>query len=80
MDLTHGGRTINDMEKFDNPNSDDDQVNEKIELKIKLWYSWFHIKGSWSVHSFNGDYLYIPSEPGGRPQHGLLLFYKLISY
>ena len=36
MDLTHGGRTINDMEKFDNPNSDDDQVNEKIELKIKL--------------------------------------------
>ena len=36
MDLTHGGRTINDMEKFDNPNSDDDQVNEKIELKIKF--------------------------------------------
>ena len=32
MDLTHGGRTINDMEKFDNPNSDDDQVNEKIKL------------------------------------------------
>ena len=25
------------------------------------WYSWFHLKGSWSVHSFNGDYLSIPS-------------------
>ena len=23
----------------------------------KVRYSWFHIKGSWSVHSFNGDYL-----------------------
>ena len=23
-------------------------------------YSWFHIKGTWSVHSYNGDYLYIP--------------------
>ena len=26
-----------------------------------LLYSWFHIKGTWSVHSFNGDYLSIPS-------------------
>ena len=25
-----------------------------------LWYSWFHIKGTWSVHSFNGYYLSIP--------------------
>ena len=24
-----------------------------------LSYSCFHIKGSWSIHSFNGDYLYI---------------------
>ena len=23
-------------------------------------YSWFHIKGSWSVHSFDWDYLSIP--------------------
>ena len=23
-------------------------------------YSWFHIKVTWSVHSFNGDYLSIP--------------------
>ena len=25
-----------------------------------LSYSWFHIKGTWSVHSFNADYLSIP--------------------
>ena len=24
-------------------------------------YSWFHIKVTWSLHSFNGDYLSIPS-------------------
>ena len=27
-------------------------------------YSWFHIKGIWSVHSFNGDYLSIPEGTG----------------
>ena len=27
-------------------------------------YSWFHIKGTWSVHSFNGDYLSIPEGTG----------------
>ena len=27
-------------------------------------YSWFHIKGTWSVHSFNGDYLSIPKCTG----------------
>ena len=31
---------------------------------IKLSYSWFHIKGTWSVHSFNGDYLSIPECTG----------------
>ena len=24
----------------------------------------FHIKGTWSVHSFNGDYLFIPEGSG----------------
>ena len=28
-------------------------------VKMQVSYSWFHIKGTWSVHSFNGDYLYI---------------------
>ena len=27
-------------------------------------YSWFHIKGTFSVHSFNDDYLSIPERPG----------------
>ena len=27
-------------------------------------YSWFHIKGTWSEHSFNGDYLSIPKCTG----------------
>jgi len=27
-------------------------------------YSWFHIKGTWSVHSYNGDYLSIPKCTG----------------
>ena len=27
-------------------------------IKVQDMYSWFHIKGSWSVHSFDGDYLY----------------------
>ena len=27
--------------------------------EISVKYSWFHIKGTWSVHSFNGDYLSI---------------------
>ena len=31
---------------------------------IRLIYSWFHIKGTWSVHSFNGDYLTIPEGTG----------------
>ena len=26
---------------------------------IHIFYSWFHIIGTWSVHSFNGDYLSI---------------------
>ena len=29
--------------------------------KDSLSYSWFHIKGTWSVHAFNGDYLSILS-------------------
>ena len=28
---------------------------------FRLTYRWFHIKGTWSVYSFNGDYLSIPS-------------------
>ena len=27
----------------------------------KIIYSWFHIKGTWSVHTFNGDHISIPS-------------------
>ena len=27
-------------------------------------YSWFHIKGTWIVHSFNGEYLSIPEGTG----------------
>ena len=26
----------------------------------EYWYNWFHIKGTWNVHLFNGDYLSIP--------------------
>ena len=29
-------------------------------IKIKQ-FNQFHIKGTWSVHTFNGDYLSIPS-------------------
>ena len=32
---------------------------ENMILVQKNKNSWFHLKGSWSVHSFNGDYLYI---------------------
>ena len=31
------------------------------EYITQLRYIRFHIKGSWSVHSFNGDFLSIPS-------------------
>ena len=31
---------------------------------IDFIYSGFHIKGNWSVHSFNGDYLSIPKCTG----------------
>ena len=34
-------------------------VNYKL-----IWCSWFYIKGSWSVHSLNGDYLSIPVHTG----------------
>ena len=27
--------------------------------RLIFWYSWFHIKGTWSVHSFYGDYIYL---------------------
>ena len=33
-------------------------------LNGTVWYSWFHIKGTWSVHAFNGDYLSIPEGTG----------------
>ena len=44
----------------------DPDITTKHELIIDLLmtYSWFHIKGSWSVHSFNGDYLSIPEGTG----------------
>ena len=32
--------------------------------QLILRYSWFHIKGTWSVHSFNGDYLSISQGTG----------------
>ena len=36
-------------------------------------YTRFHIKGTWSVHSFNGDYLSIPKGIGSRGY----LFHKI---
>ena len=36
-----------------------------LTYSSKSWtYSWFHIKGTWSVHSFNADYLSIPEGTG----------------
>ena len=35
-----------------------------IKKKQEFRYSWFHIKGNWSIHSFNGDYLSIPEGTG----------------
>ena len=32
--------------------------------QLTIVYSWFHIKGTWSVHSFNGVYLSIPEGTG----------------
>ena len=31
---------------------------------LDIIYSWFHKKGTFSVHSFNDDYLSIPERPG----------------
>ena len=31
---------------------------------IRFSYSWFHKQGTFSVHSFNDDYLSIPERPG----------------
>ena len=42
--------------------SEHNQIPGKTRYFIWLsWYSWFHIKGSWNVHSFNRDYLSIHS-------------------
>ena len=35
-----------------------------IKENVPLLYSWFHIKGTLSVHFFNGDYLSIPKCTG----------------
>ena len=35
-----------------------------VSLYLHFMYSLFHIKGTWSVHSFNGDYLSIPEGTG----------------
>ena len=45
MDLTHGGRTIDDIDKFDNPNSDNDEVSDDknenecffVNLNLKMF-------------------------------------------
>ena len=34
-----------------------------------MTYNWFHEKGSWSIHSFNLDYLSIPKCPGSWGNH-----------
>ena len=45
-------------------------VLEKMKMKqwnsekIAFKYSWFHKKGTFSVHSFNDNYLSIPERPG----------------
>ena len=36
-----------------------------------LLYNWFHIKGTWSVHSFNVNYLYIPEGSCGYLFHNI---------
>ena len=36
----------------------------KIEKKKRFIYRGFHEKGTFSVHSFNNDYLSIPERPG----------------
>ena len=33
------------------------KIATKWHILCVFSYSWFRIKGSWSVHSFNGDYL-----------------------
>ena len=35
---------------------EEDLIIKKSDL---FRYNWFHRKGTWSVHSFNGDYLHI---------------------
>ena len=41
---------------------------------MKLSYNWFHIKGTWSVHSFNGDYLSIAEGTGSCEIPGSISF------
>ena len=47
-------------------------ISYACTLIIISKYSWFHIKCSWSVHSFNGDYLSIPSTHRYSPLHKTL--------
>ena len=35
-----------------------------VSKAIIIIYSWFHIKGTWNVHLFNGDYLSTPEGTG----------------
>ena len=36
---------------------------------VSIIYSWFHIKGTLSVHSFNGDYLSVHTGSWGYLLH-----------
>ena len=36
----------------------------KLHWALDIWYRWFHEKGTFSVHSFNDDYLSIPERAG----------------
>ena len=39
-------------------------ISKWFKVLLDLEYSWFHKKGSFSVLSFNDDYLSIPERPG----------------
>ena len=49
---------------------------------VKIRYSWFHIKGTWNVHSFNWDYISTSEGTGSGylfheiPGNKLLIFLK----
>ena len=39
-------------------------LKKQFPFFVTFCYSWFHKKGTFSVHSFNEDYISIPERPG----------------